>query len=95
LTRVLTACPKLELQHTLRPAEVLVEGNKARLIRRRETMADCLRPNGPADKLTLLPHALRAILTPSCIVCAGDFIMGIGNEVFCGMEAAGLALGYL
>ena len=28
----------------LRPAEVLVEGNKARLIRRRETMADLLAP---------------------------------------------------
>ena len=28
----------------LRPAEVLVEGAKARLIRRRETMADLLAP---------------------------------------------------
>ena len=28
----------------LRPAEVLVEGSKARLIRRRETMADLLAP---------------------------------------------------
>jgi diaminopimelate decarboxylase len=28
----------------LRPAEVLVEGNKARLIRRRETIADLLAP---------------------------------------------------
>jgi diaminopimelate decarboxylase len=27
-----------------RPAEVLVEGSKARLIRRRETMADLLEP---------------------------------------------------
>jgi diaminopimelate decarboxylase len=28
----------------LRPAEVLVEGSKARLIRRRETIADLLAP---------------------------------------------------
>ena len=34
----------------LRPAEVLVEGGKARLIRRRETIADLLAPElAPAD----------------------------------------------
>ncbi len=76
-----------------RAAEVLVEGAKARLIRRRETMADLLAPEmlTPDDcsREFCNSDGAAVLITYS----AGDFRMQIGMQILCALAGMGMLLG--
>ena len=83
----------------LRPAEVLVEGAKARLIRRRETMADLLAPEvdlkaGASFSFTLNSHPFRQLPAPaSCYRVLREDFSCVCALVVCALPLLGIALG--